>query len=148
MFGAQAFCSDLAAASFDYPRSVGGIAVVAASPLVMLGAQTFTERLGSASFDAILTALRDAQAVAGDDVARLRLRVEVSWFPRHNHIRKANTRLQAYRGGVIVLAQRDGRTLALPDQAIRSSRSHLGFSIEVSQRVTQNTGMLTLFATN
>jgi hypothetical protein len=70
---AQAFCLDLAAASFDcaygYPRSVGGIAVVAASPLVMLGTQTFTVRLGSASFDVALTALRDAQAAAGGDAA-------------------------------------------------------------------------------
>jgi hypothetical protein len=68
---AQAFCLNLAAASFDcaygYPKSAGGIAVVAASPLVMLGAQAFTARHGSASFDAAATALRYAQAAAGDD---------------------------------------------------------------------------------
>jgi hypothetical protein len=74
---AQAFCLDLAAASFDcaygYPRSVGGIAVVA-SPLVVLDAQTFTEHLGSASFDIALTALRRAQAAAGRDLQRRKMR--------------------------------------------------------------------------
>ena len=71
MLGAQSFCADLAAASFDcaygYPRSVGGIAVVAASPVVVLDAQTFTERLGGASFDDTITAIRPARAAAGDD---------------------------------------------------------------------------------
>ena len=61
------------AASFDcayvYPRSVGGIAIVAASPLVVLEAQAFTARLGSASLDVTLSALRNAQAAAGCDVA-------------------------------------------------------------------------------
>jgi hypothetical protein len=73
VFTAQAFCVDLAAASFDcaygYPRSVGGIAIVAAGPLVVLEAQTFRARLGSASFDVTLTAIRHARAAAGDDVA-------------------------------------------------------------------------------
>jgi hypothetical protein len=74
MLGAQAFCPDLAAASFDcaygcYPRSVGCVAVVAASPLVVFEAQTFTVRLGSASCDVTLTALRHAQAAAGGDSA-------------------------------------------------------------------------------
>jgi hypothetical protein len=70
---AQAFSLDVAAASFDcaygYPRFVGGIAIVAASPLVVLGAETFAIGLGSTSFDVTLTALRHAQAAAGDDVA-------------------------------------------------------------------------------
>jgi hypothetical protein len=73
VFGAQAFCGNLATASLDcadgYPRSVGGIAIVAASPLVVLEAQTLTVRLGSASFDATLTALRHAQTAARGDVA-------------------------------------------------------------------------------
>jgi hypothetical protein len=73
VFVAQAFCVDPAAASVDrayaYPRSGGGIAIVAASPLVVLEAQTFTAHLGSASLDVTLTALRHAQAAAGDDVA-------------------------------------------------------------------------------
>jgi hypothetical protein len=109
---AQALCSGLAAASFDYAydyaRSVGGIAIVlprpnvvlvaqavldglasaslyaasphypwsarcisivVASPLVVLGAQTFRVRLGSAALDVTLTALRQAQAAAGGDAA-------------------------------------------------------------------------------
>jgi hypothetical protein len=70
---AQAFCLNLAAASFDcacgYPRSVGGVAVVEASPLVVFEAQSFTVRLSCASFDATLTALRYAQAAAGGDAA-------------------------------------------------------------------------------
>jgi hypothetical protein len=68
VFTAEAFCLNLAAASFDCAygyRSVGGIAIVAAGPLVMLGTQTFTVRLGSASFDVTLTAFRHAQAAAG-----------------------------------------------------------------------------------
>jgi hypothetical protein len=73
VFGAQAFCGNLATASFDcaygYPRSIRGIAIVAASPLVMLEAQTFTVLLGGASFDGTLTSLRHAQAAAGDDAA-------------------------------------------------------------------------------
>jgi hypothetical protein len=56
MLGAQAFCPDLAAASFDcadgYPKSVGGIAVVAASPLVVLVAQAVLDGLVVAFVDA------------------------------------------------------------------------------------------------
>jgi hypothetical protein len=70
---AQAFCLNPAAAAFDcaygYSRSVGGIAVAEASPLVVLCAQTFTERFGSAFFDVALTAIRHAQAAAGEGVA-------------------------------------------------------------------------------
>jgi hypothetical protein len=71
VFTAEAFCVDLATASFDcaYPRSVRGVAVVASGPKVMLGAQAFTARLGSPSFDATPTAIRYAQAAAGDDGA-------------------------------------------------------------------------------
>jgi hypothetical protein len=56
MLGAQAFCSDLAGTSFNraygYPRSVGGVAVVAASPMVVLVAQAARDGLATASFDA------------------------------------------------------------------------------------------------
>jgi hypothetical protein len=55
MLGALAFCPDLAAASFNraygYPRSVGGIAIVAAGPLVVLVAQAVLDGLATASFD-------------------------------------------------------------------------------------------------
>jgi hypothetical protein len=56
MLRAQAFCSGLAAASFDcayrYPRSVGGIAIVLPRPHVVLVAQAEPRSLGTASFDA------------------------------------------------------------------------------------------------
>jgi hypothetical protein len=73
VLAAQAFCFNLAAASFDraygYPASVGGIAIVAASPLVVLEAQTFTVRPDGASCDVTLAAVRHAQAAAGGDIA-------------------------------------------------------------------------------
>jgi hypothetical protein len=56
MLGAQAFCSDLAAASFDcaygYPRSLGGVAIVLPRPNVVLVAQAEPRGLAPASFDA------------------------------------------------------------------------------------------------
>ena len=71
---AQAVSDGLATAFFDaasphYPRFVGRISIGAASPLVVLGAQGFTARLGSASLDVTLSALRNAQAATGGDVA-------------------------------------------------------------------------------
>jgi hypothetical protein len=56
MFGAQAFCSDHAAASFDcaygYPRSVGAVAIVLRRPSVVLIAQAVRDGFATASFDA------------------------------------------------------------------------------------------------
>ena len=77
VLGAQAFCLNLAAASFDraygYPRSVGGIAIVAASPVVVFEAQTFTAGFRSASLHVTLThhhTIFDMhKQTAGDDVA-------------------------------------------------------------------------------
>jgi hypothetical protein len=55
MPGAQAFCPDLAAASFNrtygYPTSAGGVAIAAASPQVVLVAQSALDGLATASFD-------------------------------------------------------------------------------------------------
>jgi hypothetical protein len=118
MLGTQAFCVNLAAASFDYaygcPRSVGGIAIVAASPLVVLGAQTFTGRPYRYS-------------ICASSRRRRRRRVIdcglKSLCSRRNHIHKASTHLHACCGRVSVLAQRDGRIVALPDYAIWSSVS-------------------------
>jgi hypothetical protein len=55
MLGAQAFCPDIAPASFDcaynYPRSVGGVAIVLPRPNVVLVAQAVLDGLATASFD-------------------------------------------------------------------------------------------------
>jgi hypothetical protein len=56
MLGAQAFCPDLADASFNraygYPRSVGGITIVPPRPNAVLVAQAFCPDPATASFDA------------------------------------------------------------------------------------------------
>jgi hypothetical protein len=56
MLGAQAFCPDLANASFNrayaYPGSVGGIAIVLPRPNVVLVAQAVLDGLAIASVDA------------------------------------------------------------------------------------------------
>jgi hypothetical protein len=56
MLGAQAFCPDLAAASFNraygYPRSVGRVAIMLPRPNIVLVAQAVRDGLATASLDA------------------------------------------------------------------------------------------------